>query len=231
MNNKWIVPIVAILLCAVSLIGAGYAAFSATLTDTETTTVDNDYLKLTLGANTADAEVDLEYDQDIFYSEGAFSSVTYTLLNSSDHMFTLDLDVASSATASPDNGDAYASSSSTYHVSISAVKLLKYSDSSEMTINGIIAIELYDGSTKLTNASTTAGTFTFNSLSYTKDYTMKFVYTQGSTLDTFEYDTDGTTTYATGVTTADAAFTQFAKDVPGKVSFTIVADADITTSS
>ncbi len=82
MNNKWIVPIVAILLCAVSLIGAGYAAYSATLTDTETVDVNNNYMELRLGEGediTRQVDLDLEYAEVANYAQGAFKNVKYTL--------------------------------------------------------------------------------------------------------------------------------------------------------
>ncbi len=77
-KSKWIVPAVAMMLCAVSLIGAGYAAYSATLTDNETITADNNYVTLTLGTTTfADKEIDLEYVYTAEYTNGGSLSQTW----------------------------------------------------------------------------------------------------------------------------------------------------------
>lgn len=77
-KTKWIVPAVALMLCAVSLIGAGYAAYSATLTDNETITADNNYITLTLGETAfANKEIDLFYEETTTYENGA-NPPTYT---------------------------------------------------------------------------------------------------------------------------------------------------------
>ncbi len=67
-KTKYIVPAVAMLLCAVSLIGAGYAAYSATLQDNETTTANSNYITLTLGnATTLGQDINIYYDYQIVY--------------------------------------------------------------------------------------------------------------------------------------------------------------------
>lgn len=76
-KTKYIVPAVAMLLCAVSLIGAGYAAYSATLQDSETASVDNNYITLTLGSRTVESEVDVYYEYNIVYSAGTETSREY----------------------------------------------------------------------------------------------------------------------------------------------------------
>ncbi len=75
-KSKWIVPAVAMMLCAVSLIGAGYAAYTATLTDTETVTADNNFVTLTVGANTLTDEIDLYYDSTFVYAGGTTATST-----------------------------------------------------------------------------------------------------------------------------------------------------------
>ena len=47
-KTKWIVPVVALVLCAVSLIGAGYAQYASSLNDNEAATVNNHYGTVTM---------------------------------------------------------------------------------------------------------------------------------------------------------------------------------------
>ena len=70
-KTKWIVPAIAMVLCAASLIGAGYAAYTATLTDTETVTVDQNFVTLNMGARDVAWEVNLFYDSTASYVNGA----------------------------------------------------------------------------------------------------------------------------------------------------------------
>ncbi len=77
-KTKYIVPAVAMLLCAVSLIGAGYAAYSATLTDNDKVVADNNYVTLELGEHTfSNVEIDLEYVSTFVYTNGASPVATY----------------------------------------------------------------------------------------------------------------------------------------------------------
>lgn len=78
MNSKWIVPVVAMILCAVSLIGAGYAAYSATLSDSETATLDQNYVKLTEGTGyVAASQVDVYWDYSIAVVNGTPADPVY----------------------------------------------------------------------------------------------------------------------------------------------------------
>lgn len=70
-KTKWIVPAVALVLCAASLIGAGYAAYSATLTDNETVTADNNFVVLSLGATQMESEVKIYYNSTVDYTNHA----------------------------------------------------------------------------------------------------------------------------------------------------------------
>ena len=76
-KTKWIVPAVALVLCAASLIGAGYAAYTATLTDNETVTADNNFVTLTLGSSPLTNVIDIYYDYDIVYNNGVEVSRAY----------------------------------------------------------------------------------------------------------------------------------------------------------
>ncbi len=83
-NNKWIVPIVAIVLCAVSLIGAGYAAYTATLSDTETATYENDYVVLEVGTHTIGDSIIVEYDSQTTSANGTTSGTVYSGVESTE---------------------------------------------------------------------------------------------------------------------------------------------------
>lgn len=79
-KTKYIVPAVAMMLCVVSLIGAAYAAYSATLTDTESVTATSKYFDLKLGTGTDfNNAVDLKWDTGIAYSGGEPGATTWTL--------------------------------------------------------------------------------------------------------------------------------------------------------
>ena len=67
-KTKWIVPAVALVLCAASLIGAGYAAYTATLTDNETVTADNNFVVLSLGETQMQSEVNIYYNSTVDYT-------------------------------------------------------------------------------------------------------------------------------------------------------------------
>ena len=77
-KTKWIVPAIAMVLCAASLIGAGYAAYTATLNDTETITADNNFIEMSLGTHTLSNDVDIFYDSDIVYANGVYQSKVWT---------------------------------------------------------------------------------------------------------------------------------------------------------
>ncbi len=78
MNNKWIVPIVAMILCAVSLIGAGYAAYTATLADSETATLDQNYVELDTGTGYVKAGlVDVYWDRAVTVTNGVAGNPVY----------------------------------------------------------------------------------------------------------------------------------------------------------
>ena len=61
-KTKWIVPAIALVICAASLVGAAYAAYTATLTDNESVTADNNYVEMGLGSRTLSNSVDIFYD-------------------------------------------------------------------------------------------------------------------------------------------------------------------------
>ena len=67
-KTKWIVPAIALVICAASLVGAAYAAYSATLTDNETKTVEHNYVELSIG------DYNLGTDLDIFWKYAATST-------------------------------------------------------------------------------------------------------------------------------------------------------------
>lgn len=79
MNSKWIVPIVAMILCAVSLIGAGYAAYTATLTSSETADFDQNYLVLNPDSDKYETagEVDVYWDRSVTVTNGTAGNPLY----------------------------------------------------------------------------------------------------------------------------------------------------------
>ena len=80
-KTKWIVPTIAIVLCAASLVGAAYAAYTATLTDTETMDTTNSYTTLSLGTNTLTREIDLDWDTATVQANGGTPATEWTLQN------------------------------------------------------------------------------------------------------------------------------------------------------
>ncbi len=73
-KTKWIVPAIALVICAASLVGAAYAAYSATLTDNESVTADNNFVEMSLGSRTLSNSVDIFYDSNIVYNNGSEQS-------------------------------------------------------------------------------------------------------------------------------------------------------------
>ena len=73
-KTKWIVPAIALVICAASLVGAAYAAYTATLTDTESVTADNNFVEMSLGSRTLTNDVDIFYDSNIAYANGVEQS-------------------------------------------------------------------------------------------------------------------------------------------------------------
>jgi len=73
-KTKWIVPAIALVVCAASLVGAAYAAYTATLTDNESVTADNNFVEMSLGSRTLSNSVDIFYDSNIVYNNGSEQS-------------------------------------------------------------------------------------------------------------------------------------------------------------
>ncbi len=91
-NNKWIVPIVAIVLCAVSLIGAGYAAYTATLSSSENVAVENDYTILEFDSYTIADDIFVEFNSDTTFSAPSTYTTTYQALESVQDILTFSVD-------------------------------------------------------------------------------------------------------------------------------------------
>ena len=77
-KTKWIVPAIALVICAASLVGAAYAAYSATLTDKESVTTTNNYVTLDLGVTPSGGSVAIDYAENATYVSGAFKAITYS---------------------------------------------------------------------------------------------------------------------------------------------------------
>jgi hypothetical protein len=79
-KTKYIVPVVAMMLCVVSLIGEAYATYKATLTNNESTTADNKYVTLTMGQNDIEEDVVLEWNYATTYNNSSQATKTWTLV-------------------------------------------------------------------------------------------------------------------------------------------------------
>ncbi len=77
-KTKWIVPAVALVLCAASLIGAGYAAYSATLQDSETQNLTSNYIELEMGSSTLGAQANVYWTYAGVSTNGGAPTKTYT---------------------------------------------------------------------------------------------------------------------------------------------------------
>ncbi len=97
-KTKYIVPAVAMLLCAVSLIGAGYAAYTATLADTENATVENDYTTPKIGTHTVNSKAFIEYNSASTSANGAAPTTTYTGIAKEETLLTFTVDADTKGT-------------------------------------------------------------------------------------------------------------------------------------
>ncbi len=171
-KSKWIVPAVAMMLCAVSLIGAGYAAYTATLTDNESITADNNFVTLTLGARSVASEINIYYDSEFEYS----ASTTAT---STSYIPYLDLattpDVAqkqkigsfSITVDAADKGDEVTVSG--YTLAIGAISIASGGSPSTLTGATVQAFSDEDCTTAATLSSLASGTTYYLALVYTQD--------------------------------------------------------------
>lgn len=80
-KTKWIVPAIALVLCAASLIGAGYAAYAASLQDNESVNVSNSYVVVSYGATPTKTNMKIDYDTVNTYSGGADNTISYQAKN------------------------------------------------------------------------------------------------------------------------------------------------------
>lgn len=201
-KTKWIVPAVAMLLCAVSLIGAGYAAYSATLTDTETADVNNDYLELELNTtNTATVALNIDWEETIAYENHVFKNVTYETTAQTAIILTFQVDKTG------DESESGASSTSGYAVAFDTIKL-QDKDKADLTTSGTVAsagVFLYSEGAATGDALTT--------LEYGKTYCLKVTYTPV----TFTYSSDSYTT--------ETAFAAFEAALPQYVYVSLTATA------
>ena len=74
-KTKWIVPAIALVICAASLVGAAYAAYTASMSDTETVNATNNYV--TVGDTTSlSSSIALEWNTANDVDAG---TITYTI--------------------------------------------------------------------------------------------------------------------------------------------------------
>ncbi len=130
-KTKYIVPVVAMMLCVVSLIGAGYAAWTSTLTDNETTSADNEYVTLTVGTHTVGTAIDLQWNYAATYTNGATPTQTWTLVENQ-KVLLLSFSVAKTEVNASSENYTLATSALTVAGISTGVSLKVYSDA-EMT--------------------------------------------------------------------------------------------------
>jgi len=134
-KTKYIVPVVAMMLCVVSLIGAGYAAYSAKLTDTESITADNQYFDLKLGDGTdLDNDVDLAWDTEKAYSGGVAGDTTWKL---QDQVIDLGMFMVAVNENETDESDP-----TTYNLAVSALT----ATGGPAGINSVLELKIYTNS-------------------------------------------------------------------------------------
>ncbi len=66
-KTKWIVPAIALVICAASLVGAAYAAYTATLQANQNVTTDNNYVVMGLETRSFVTTVDIYYPSTVVY--------------------------------------------------------------------------------------------------------------------------------------------------------------------
>ncbi len=178
-KTKYIVPAVAMLLCAVSLIGAGYAAYSATLTDSETVTVDNNFVYLTLGTDTSITNtVDFYYESTVTYSAGTQTGakfVPYLMESPTSYTYTGKAKIATIEIVKDDNDIGDEKKTEKFSLAITQPTSTQISAFAQ----GGFRIALFSDSTLATEVTGTG----LDALSYDTPYYIAVVYTQDGTKD------------------------------------------------
>ena len=213
-KTKWIVPAIAMVLCAASLIGAGYAAYSATLTDTESITATNNYIKLDLGRTPVAASIAIDYQSNAVYENGAFKAVTYSP-QSVDAVKLITFTVTESTGGTAD--------SSGYSLILDNVVAKdgdpeNPGDANFTLTTDNIAVKLHDTDTPAD----------LDHLTYGATYDLYLSYTHNAN-DDLKYKVDGYSgdgyNSATVVASASAAATAVAKDMVATIAFDLIATA------
>ena len=145
-------------LCAASLIGAAYAAYTATLTDNESVNATSNYVELSLGDRSAQATINFEWDTNTPVTAGTPGSTTWTL---KENTYTLiSFSISKDAT---NQGDAV---NTTYDLDVSHGTIENASTHAAYNITGL-SFELYNSLGAKVNSLT--------GLTYDAVYTLKIV--------------------------------------------------------
>ena len=164
-KTKWIVPAVALVLCAASLIGAGYAAYSATLKDSETVTADNNFITLTLGQTAfANKEIDIWYAEETNYQNGDNPTYEYKPYASRDGSSNV-IALGAISVAADKEYAASANDTTTYNLTIGSVTY----ENNGQSLTGA-SVKLY------TNANCTEQVNSLDGLTYGATYYLGFYY-------------------------------------------------------
>ena len=210
-KTKWIVPAIALVICAASLVGAAYAAYTATLTDTESVTTTNNYVTLDLGVTPSGGSVAIDYAENATYVSGAFKAITYSPQTTTSPILLLsftvdDKEVGGSATTTGcslaiNNVTAKNGGGNAANFTISNANLIvKVSSSGEVVAS-------------------------LSSLSYDTQYDLYLSYTHNDA-DILKYKIDGyELDGATVVADATAAANRVPEDMVATVSFDLVITA------
>lgn len=157
-KTKWIVPAIALVICAASLVGAAYAAYTATLTDSETVNATSNYVELSLGNRTAQASINFEWDTDTPVTAGVAGDTTWTL---KENTYTI-----ISFSISKDAANQGSAVNTTYDLDFAISSIKNASNQADYAITGL-TFELYNSSAVKQNVLT--------GLTYGEVYTLKIV--------------------------------------------------------
>ncbi len=216
-KSKWIVPAVAMMLCAVSLIGAGYAAFTATLNDSESTTVNNNYMELSLDETATETQtLDIDWAEVITYSSNTFQKVVYSTDST-----TTDIVLAFKVLMTSNvDSDSHATVDSDCTVAITSIVMKNAGGTAVPATVGTLTL---DGIYTEAGAETDADSIAYNTL-----YNVKFTFTPAQTSG-FTFSTTASESYDnTAYASSTAAFAAFVAMIPETVTFSLTATANTT---
>ena len=169
---KLAASVVALMVAAVALIGVAYAAYTATLSDTENVTVNNYYVELELGEHSFSSPAKMYYKYEVVYTGGASPVKTYTPYMDKALTTGEQVQKIGSFQITKDDTNKGDISTTTYTLDVSSVTI---TDGTPSSLTGL-TVGVY------TNEACTSAA-TLSSLSYGTTYYMGLVYNQNGTTD------------------------------------------------